>query len=229
MATPTVSPKLLDVASRVMDAYYQDFSSNDDFFREQDFAAWVGFYYGKTADQVAQSIYQNSRAEMGEGYLTFSQDWWASKDYLVTEKDGEYSVCLDIKYVGFTYDSQNSGIQLVQPIKSKCKTLIRTTLTDLWILNTLTGTSASYWYPENNKIVFALNHPHSVRVFYIPTAEDENFKLPSSIEFDVAQNAWNAMITHQKGNPILDVTNDSNPNVAPQTELNAEQLQPLGK
>lgn len=227
ITTPKLSANLLNESQRIMDLYYQDFNSNDDFFRLQDFAWILGTTYGKVADEVAQGIYQNSRAETGMGQITFSQDWWASKEYAVTEADNQWEVCLDIKYVGFTYDTQNSGIQIIQPTKGDCKKLIRTTLTELWILDTFTPTKVSYWYLMDNKIVFAKNKPNAVRVFYIPTEDDENFKVPSSVEFYIANRAWTAMETYRNGLQIKDTTNDLNANTTQQSETDLSTMKPV--
>jgi len=229
MPKPTISPILLDTASRVMDAYYQDFNSNDDFFRLEDFAWQIGVIYGKVADEIAQAIYQNSRAETGMGQITFSQDWWASKDFEVKQTNGEWNACLDIKYVGFTYDSQNSGIQLVRALKGDCQNLVRTTLTEIWQLDYITGTKTGFWYVNGTNISFEKNHPNFIRVFYIPTAQDENFKLPSSVEFDIANRAWTAMITYKKQTPVVDATNNLNANVTQQSETDLSTMQPVNQ
>lgn len=225
------SAKLLDVAQSIMDAYYQDFRSDDAFFDLPDFANWLGRVYGSVADDVAKEIYANSLVETGMGQLTFSQDWWQSEDFDVKRKDGEVYLDLDIKYLGFTYDTQNSGIQLVQPIGNNCGNFIRTTLTELWQLNHVTTSNITWWYPSGkNKILLkTTSNVKRARVYYIPTVDDKNFELPSSKEYQIAVTSWQFMMQAKTGTPFVDQTNDSNKNITPQTEINQANLKPLGK
>lgn len=224
--------KLLDVAQRVMDSYYQDFAPSDAFFTLDDFAYWLGRVYEKDADDTAQGIYKLSLAEQGMGYITFTQDWWKSKEFTVKNKDGQYFIELDIKYVGFTYDTQNSGIQLLTPVgaQGNCGNFIRTTLTEIWQLNHVTFSSNVWWYIDDERIVFKFSgnaNPTKVKVFYVPKSEDENFDLPKSREFVIATTAWQFMIQAKTGTPIIDTTNDQNRNKTIETEINKKQLQPL--
>lgn len=227
-----VSSKLLDAAQFVMDSYYQDFAPDDSFFRLEDFAHWLAIVYGKDADDVAQMIYKNSLGETGQGQITFNQDWWAFKDFDVKNKDNQQFIELDIKYLGFTYDTQNSGIQLVTPIgiNGNCGNFERTSLTELWKLNHHTMNSIVWWYPNGDLISFKVASackPKKVRVWYLPAVDDENFKLPSSREFIQATTAWQFMIQAKTGTPFSDRTNDSNPDITPQTEANSQNLKPL--
>jgi len=217
--------KLLLEAQVIMDSYYQDFAPDDSFFRIEDFAEWVGKAYGKMADETAKEIYKNSLMEGGIGQLIFSQDWWAKKSYVLKDNSCE----IDFKSVGFTYDTQNSFIQeIIAPGNS----LIRTTITELWILQGMSKSNTVYWYPlpgncdEKGKVTFWSNSdciPKKVDIYYIPAADDDNFKIPSSKAFEIAALAFNFMISAKKETPVVDMTNNTNPNVAPQTEIDTKQ------
>lgn len=219
------SKALLIAAQSIMDSYYQDFAPDDSFFQLEDFADWLGKAYGKIADDVAKQIYQGSRDETGTGQITFSQDWWAKKNAKIG-KDGLLEI--DFKIAGFTYDEQNSGIQ---EVKGAGK-YIRTTLTELWVLDGNGKSNIIYWWPEFDKIKFQSSgcnvEGKSVDVYYIPSADDEQFKLPKSKEFEIATTAWNFMMSAKKETPYVDMTNDSNQNVTPQTETDTKEIKPVG-
>lgn len=227
-----LTAKLLDVAQRIMDSYYQDFAPADAFFKLDDFGYWLGRVYEKNADDVAQNIYKLSLAETGTAQITFSQDWWKSKEYEVQRKDGISYIDLDIKYMGFKYDTQNSGIQLLMAAgnKGNCGNYIRTTLTEIWQLEHVTTSSNVWWYIDDNKIFFRFSgncNPTKVKIFYIPKSEDENFDLPKSEEFLIATTSWNFMIQAKAGVPVIDSTNNLNRNVTVGSEIDKTQLQPL--
>lgn len=229
-----VSEKLLTEAQSIMDAYFQDYAPADGFFRLEDFAEWLGKAFGKYADETAKEIYKNSLAETGTGQITFSQDWWAKKEIEVTLKDGEYSMPLNFKFMGFTYDSQTSGIQELMPIggKGNCGSYMRTTLSDLWVISSnVSRNNIVWWWTDFDKIKFKNNsgcNPTKMVVYYIPTPEDENFKIPSSKAFEIATLAFNFMLSAKKETPYIDTTNNSNKNIVPQTETDFKPAKPVG-
>jgi len=215
------SKALLRAAQSIMDQYYQDFRPDDAFFDLEDFAIWIGQVYGDVVNKVAMEIYAGSRGETGMGQLIFSQDFWAKKTVPVKFKEATDSIIdiSDLKYTGFTYDTQNSGIQQVGGTN-----FIRTTLTELWQLNRMSTTSLIYWWDDFGEIKLrgTCAIPKEVAVYYIPTPEDLEFKLPKSKEFEIATVAWNFMITAKKGTPFVDATNNSNKNPIPQTETDTK-------
>jgi len=227
-----MNERLKIIAQEVMDAYFQDFAPADGFFRIEDFASWLGKAYGKIADDVAKEIYKLSVAESGNGQIIFSNDWWAFVEKPVTHKDGEFYIDVDFKHLGFTYDSQNSGIQELVPAGSEgnCGLFMRTTITDLWVTTNVAKNNIVWWYEAAGKIKFKCSgdcNPKKVTIYYIPTADDDNFKMPTSKAFDIATLAYNFMITSKKENPFVDDTNNANKNVSPQTETDLKQLNPV--
>lgn len=220
------SKALLKAAQQIMDSYYQDFKPDEAFFDLEDFAAWIGVCHGKIADDVAAMIYKATLMEEGMGMITFAQDWWAEKDLVLAKNVLDIS---GIKAMGFTYDQQESGIQEVQPTEGDSD-FIRTTLTEKWQLNGMGKNNIIYWWKEPGKLKFksGCNIPPKITVYYIPTADDENFKLPKSKEFEIATMAWNFMVAAKQGTPFVDATNNSNKNVIPQTETDTKQIKPVG-
>lgn len=217
-----VSKALKIAAQGIMDLYYQDFRPDDSFFDLEDFAIWIGQCYGSIADNVAKEIYAASRSE-GMPMIIFSQDWWAKKPVKIKDDAADIS---DIKFTGFTYDTQTSGIQQL----GKGSKFIRTTLTELWQLEGMSKSENIFWWTNFNKIEFKASCaiPKTVDVYYIPSPEDSEFKLPKSKEFEIATTAWNLMIAAKKETPFVDATNNSNKNITPQTEVDGNQLKPVG-
>lgn len=223
------SNALLIEAQNIMDTYFQDFAPDDSFWRIEDFAGWVAKAHGKIADDVAKEIYKGSLAEMGTGLITFSQDWWAKKESIAEIKDGKYYIPLSFKYLGFSYDNQNSGIQ--ELLSDEGHPMVRTTLTELWILNGMSKNKMIYWYPDGDKIKFKFNgdcKPKNISIYYLPTGEDENFKLPSSKAFEIATLAYNFMQSAKQGTPFVDKTNNSNQNISQPTEIDSKTIKPAG-
>ena len=224
--------RLLIEAQSIMDAYFQDYAPADGFFRIEDFADWLGKAYGKYADETAKEIYKGTLAEMGTGMIIFPQDWWVKKELDIENKDGEISAPIDFKYMGFTYDMQTSGIQEIVPIgkEGNCGTYMRTTLSDLWIIGDLSRNKIIWWYTDFDKLRFKTNsqcNPKKISVYYIPTPEDENFKIPPSKRFEIATLAFNFMVSAKKETQFVDDTNNANKNVTPQTETDTKQHKPV--
>jgi len=227
-----MNDKLLIEAQYVMDSYYQDYAQANAFFRIEDFANWLSKAYNKYADETAKEIYKNSLQETGIGAITFSTDWWAKAELDVENKENQLFAKIDFKSIGFTYDNQTSQIQelISSGSKGNCGTYIRTSLTDLWILNNMSKNDTVYWYLDQDVIRFKVNSnctPKKVSVYYIPSADDKNFKLPSSKAFEIATLAFNFMVTAKKETPFIDETNNTNKNVTPQTEVDTKQTKPV--
>jgi len=216
-----LSKPLKVAAQAIMDSYYQDFRPDDAFFDLEDFAAWIGKVYGNVANQVAKEIYDASRSE-GMPMIIFSQDWWAKKKVTIKDNTADIST---LKFTGFTYDTQNSGIQQV----GDGVRFIRTTLTELWQLERMSTSNTIYWYPNISELKFkaTCDIPGEIDVYYIPTPEDSEFKIPKSKEFEIATMAWNFMISAKKETPFVDTTNNSNKNVTPGTEVDTKTAQPV--
>ncbi len=220
------SEKLLLAAQSIMDAYFQDYAPADGFFRIEDFADWLGKAYGKYADETAKEIYKNTLQEMGIGQITFSQDWWVKKVLDVKEE----AAPLEFKYMGFTYDMQQSGIQEIMPIGNhSCGSFMRTTLTDLWILGNMSRNNIVWWYTDFDKIKFktSANLPKQIAVYYIPSPDDDEFKIPPSKAFEIATLAFNFMVAAKKETQFVDDTNNANKNILPQTETDSKQVNPI--
>lgn len=216
-----VSKALKVAAQAVMDQYYQNFRPDDAFFDIEDFAGWVARAYGSIADNVAKEIYATSRQE-GMPMIIFSDDWWAKKTVPIKDDVADIK---DLKYTGFTYDTQTSGIQQV----GDGKRFIRTTLTEQWMFDRVNESNIIYWYSDFGKLKFkaTCNLPKEVDVYYIPTPQDSEFKLPKSKEFEIATVAWNFMMAAKKETPFVDTTNNSNKNITPNTEVDLTQTQPV--
>ena len=131
----------------------------------------------------------------------------------------------DLKFTGFTYDTQTSGIQQI----GDAKRFIRTTLTELWQLERRSKSDIIYWYVDFDKLKLdaTCEPPKEVDVYYIPSPEDSGFKLPKSKEFEIATTAWNLMIAAKKETPFVDTTNNSNKNITPATEVDTATAQPV--
>lgn len=226
------SKKLLQEAQSVMDLYFQDFAPADGFFSIEDFADWMGRTYAKFADETAKEIYKQYVVESGVGTIIFSPDWWASEEVEIQSKDGEFFAEIKFKHLGFTYDGQNSGVQEVIPVgkEGNCGTFMRTTITDVWITEGMSKNNIVWWYQAGDKLRFKTNskcNPKKVMVYYIPTAEDDNFKLPTSKVFEIATTAYNVMIAAKKQTPFVDDTNNANKNILPETETDLKTRNPI--
>lgn len=107
---------------------------------------------------------------------------------------------------------------------------MRTTITDVWITEGMSKNNIVWWYQAGDKLKFKTNsncNPTKVTVYYIPTAEDDNFKLPSSKAFEIATTAYNVMIAAKKQTPFVDDTNNANKNILPETETDLKTRNPI--
>ncbi len=224
MATPI---KIL--AARVMDLYYADYASNQEFFDINDFIFNVGSTYADLLQKEYDVERQRMRSEGEEGYVTFSHDWLQTQVLTLQRKseEGEYYQLLQ-KPMSFPYDKWDIGIQNIFPVGSKYRNeLVRDAVDKSWQDKFLPNTNNVYWSLLKDKIIPRHSQkeaPYQIRVVYVPEV---------SLDLEIP-NSRNAMITGTvltlmralEQNHLVKETNDGNKNKLPITENDRNLIKP---
>lgn len=222
------------LASLVMDAYYQQYAKEDDFFKIEDFEAFCApFYY-----QVLQEDFEKSRKEMIIlGYIlsdeepTLNAGWFSTKEFDVKKENDQYIVTLP-SVISFSKDVSFSGVQAVYPfdkIGDCCGEFAKITANACKTLKFLPQSDKTiYWYPLGNKLKFerVTCGLKKVNVSYIPSLDEEcgedEIVVPESYVADILVRTYNFMMSARNG-AVIDKTNNQNPNKTMQTEIDIQQ------
>lgn len=215
------------VAQNVMDLYYQQYKSEEDFFKLYHFKYLVSISYAAYLQNEYEKSYKMNLAETGVGEATLSPEWFINNNIEVKRSDDKISPFvgeLPCKPFHFKFDKQSSGIKDVLPLNGRCGDFIRMNSDEKYKFELIPASPEIFWFPLGNKIHFSNISCglSSALVIYIPSMQDldDNAIVPEGIELDVLSATLNLMFNAKKGTPVIDVTQDDNPNKALQTEIN---------
>lgn len=220
--------RLAELAQRIMDIYYQDYTSDEDFLDIEDFKSQVSTAYAKllTDDYQAQKLI-NKQLE-GISVVSLSPDLLVSK-VIKLQKEGDlYVAPLPHPFFVFPFDAMATSIQSVTPVGQRCNEFIKASIDDRWKICMITQGTKSYYTCELNKIVFerlACKNLQEVNVTYAPAFDSSNnyFFIPDTRAFTIQTMVLQVMFAARDGN-VIDMSNDSNQNKAQQTEIDSELL-----
>lgn len=214
-----MAERLDKIAQYAMDAFYQNYKSDNDFFDIGDFIFHTGATVGEYLRQEFKQKYDELRADQKDEVVSFSEDWLTAATIPVS-KDGKSAPLPPM--MSFPYDSQNSGLQDVFCLVPECLEMERTILSALWRLK---------FVPKSNKVFFAVDGtelkfvskaeqiPSKISIRYVPTFQNEDDLVPDSIKDFVVGNTASKMFEMSKGKVVKKVL-DNNPNKILQTEAN---------
>lgn len=208
----------------IMDLYYQQYKSDEDFFEEEHFQYLVTVAYAKLLQDEYEKSYAKARAEKGRGEAQLNPQWFIPEDHELQASDlGDKEISLKNCPFSFRFDEQSSSIQGVYPLGGKCSELIRTNIESLWALKHVPTTNIVWWYPVGNKIIFKNIHCglKRVKILYIPSLKDidDECGVPDSMQGDIMDWVLQRMSVARQGG-VIDMTADQNPNKMIETEIN---------
>lgn len=213
------------LAQDIMDAYYQQFKEgNEDFFDLDYFVRQVhdaraGILRQEYIDQY--KMLRQERRHLND-MVEFSIDWLKSETAKL-EKDeatGNFKVKIKGDVFEFPFDQSSIGYQMVVPVKRDACTLVRTRINESNLDKFMPKTSVVFWYPiGNGELEFDKDCCKEVRVYYVGA---EPLDIPDGLSDRIKDIVLNRMFAAKNGRGVIDVTNDSNPNAVPQTEINKE-------
>lgn len=230
-----------DIAQNVMDLYYQDNKSDDDFFRPYHFLYMCSLAY----QLLLQTEFNNSRRvsqeeESGQPIGFVSDDWFVPESVTFTRAGNGTDFTCTLKYpvFNFQYDTQNSGLkEIFFEDCGKNNTFVKVPVEAKWEIK---------HYPAVDDVIFGYPVGATVNLmnvrcgikkgiaFYIPAPADmespdnANISIAGPVAELVFATVFKVFDDARKGiaGTGIDMTADQNKNKIPQTEL-AEKLKAL--
>lgn len=221
--------KRLDVlAQDVMDAYYQNpyVDDNEQPFDHAYFVRACMDEYASILSKQFLAIWQHQRSE---GYnrthnVSLDNAWlvWEQVKIERDESRGDYFGKLKHAIMSFDYDQSDIGLHDVVPVRvGKCNP-VRDRRATSWMDKMLPPTNAMFYRAEGSAVRFNNNCCPEVMVGYVP-APHEDMQFKDAAAADIKRGVLQFMMAARQG-VVVDMTNDSNTNTSPQTELNKETL-----
>lgn len=215
------------LAQNTMDLYYQQYASDEDFFKIYHFKYLNGITYAALLQAEYEKSYAKNLAETGIGMATISDDWFCHETVQLVRATeiGQFVTQLKChKIFSFRYDRQDTGLKDVIALNGSCGDFIRLRFIERWKLQLLPeGTPEIYYFPLGNKIYFSniTCGLSKAIVVYIPALNMlDDIDIAPTLEADIVQGTLNLMFAARQGKPVIDTTNDGNPNATMETEIN---------
>lgn len=212
-------------AQNLMDLWYQEDPSAEEFFEIYHFKYMVSIAYAQLLQEEYNQSYKKSLQEEGIGIPSLSSDWYISEEVKVIPSGdvSPFKSELKRKPFAFAFDRQNSGVKDILPISGKCRDFIRIALESKWQLDHVPTENIVYWYVLDKNIYFEklFCGTKAVRILYIPSIDDleDTASIPSVYEGQIIAGALQLMKMAKDG-VVINTTNDNNPNAALETEIN---------
>lgn len=223
-------PKISHTAQIVMDLYYQSYSTDESFFKEPHFRYLIGSFYTDLLIQDYKASKAENLTETGIIFPTFNQDLFVPLEREVN-MDGDFKYVDAPELMYFPYDNNGFGVGDVRCLKNqKCNTFKRTSANMKDKLCILPYSDITWFWTENKRIyMYGGVVPKKVVIVIIPeiNINDDDFIIPQSYEGKIITSVFNVFKQAQNG-VIVDMSNNSNPNVVIQNEIarGLQQLKP---
>lgn len=216
--------KLDIVASLLQDTYYKEFIKDGDFFKEEDFISFISIAYSAAMQEDFDQSIKKNKALNGVGSPELSDDWFSHEVFHVKHSDGEDFI-ENVGVFSFQNDSDNSGIKIILPENKNatCTTFTKTSIDRVSSLRFLPKSDKTiYYYPLRGNVYLKRKNCNVekviiVRIPAVSLEKADEINIPDTFVENIITRAMNLM-KQDKDSPIIDKTNDQNPNKAIQTE-----------
>lgn len=217
--------KVSRIAQICMDAFYQEFKPADAFLRLEHFVHLCLAADNKLKqDEFKEQRLLNIRMRNFNAPIILNNSLFEEAEFSIVND----RVKLPHPIMSFSGDDSMIGIASVEPV-GQCKPFMR--------INANEKSSACniddvvLWYPLKNEIVF-LNlqkvcNPSKVRISYVGMLDKDSL-INEAREWGIITMVTQ-FIKAAKDGVIVDMSNDQNPNVATQTEINKYLLKAVQK
>ncbi len=222
---------LKDTASLIMDLYFQNYPTDEGFFNENHFLYLAGVAWAKVLEDEYLELRRNSRAEDGYTNVHLNPAWLIEEEIEVKLKPGSseiYEGQLKTPVFGFAFDPYGRGVQSIRNNDiTGCRNFIRSSERESW-MDCIVPMTKHVFFIVKRKGVIQLRSPQcqftTLVVEYVPDITTDFFgedggAVPKSKEDAIIRRALDLMINARSGT-VVDMTNDSNPNKAIQSEIN---------
>jgi hypothetical protein len=219
---------LADTAQITMDLYYQNYKTDEDFFKLKHFLYLSGVAYSKLLEEEYILARKEAKLEEGLTDIVLADDWLIEQtlELKPAEIEDTYEAPLAKPLFSFPYDPYSFGLQSVRPAgKSLCPVFIRTSLRESWMDCILPATKNVFFYVAGGKLRVRSNgcKPDKVILLMVPDITAEAFgeaggPVPKTKEDPIIRKTLEIMLRAREG-VVVDMSNNSNPNKVMQTEI----------
>jgi hypothetical protein len=217
--------KLVDVATRVMDLYFQDFPDRKAFFTLKDFLYHAAAKYSTILNAAFQAARKENKIETGFSNVEINAQWLITQ--LVEELEYDklqqrFFVKTKQNIFSFDFDSWGNGLNGIRPYGNNTCNLKKISNQEIRFADINPTTPDIYYYLEGkNRIDFLKKPPLPLSLYYIPEVlgSDENCVLSDNAMSEVVTETLKTMLIAKQG-IIIPEADDGNKNVVLPQQVN---------
>ncbi len=216
---------LIEVAERIQDLYWQNYSANDSFLNIDDFKFQAATTYSSMLNAMYKMERDRNKQIDGFSNIEIPAAWLVSDKDLVMEYDDKAKYHLvTTKHPVFSFDWDNNANAL-QDIFGRCDgecSYRKISLSERKFIDILPPTSAVlYVLEESNKIVFYGGKTgNKVTPSYVPSVvgQENDCLLSDNIVAPLVERVLTIMLQARNGTFVQKADNQ-NPNIIPQQQI----------
>jgi hypothetical protein len=210
------------VAQMGMDMYFRDYAPESAFFNLDDFKLLACSTYAKLFNDDFQAQKTQNRNIDMFSYADMTASFLLSEEIEIQEREGIKFAQTKLPLFAFLFDSMSSAIESITKIKDcPCGEIIKISNRDKWKLKHVPSSKNIYYYLMGDLIEFpSLScNPGKLRINYLPALLPDNdaCNVPEFYVITLITTVLQIMFGAKNEN-IIDMSNDSNPNVNEITE-----------
>lgn len=211
--------KLIEVATRVMDLYYQNYTPNDKFLDIDDFKFQVAITYSAALNSLYQVERRANKQIEGFSNIEIPAAWLIEENIKIEYQEEEDRYIAKLSYPVFSFDFDNSAnaLQGVHSFGNAHKIYRKISLNERRFRQIIPPSSATFFYLNAKKeIVFwDAEDGAKIKVQYVPevVGAENDCLLSDNVISTLEIQVLDTMFKAKNGN-FIQKADDQNPTVA---------------
>lgn len=214
------------VAQSAMDRFYGDYKSSVMYWELSDFILGCGMAWAAACQRMYLVQYAESRADKDDSVVAFDP-LILNDQQLKVDKTTKFAK-FEVPVMAFGFSNQSVGIQsvtIVEPSNSFGDEIERQPSQSQWQLGLLPFVNKIFYVPKNDGIQIVKKgncNVSLVNVAYVPAGTGGGYSIPDGMADEVIMECIS--IIREGRLPVVKKTNDQNPNMVMETEMNKNAL-----
>lgn len=213
--------QLIEIATRIQDLYWQNYTPNDKFLDIDDFKFQVAIAYSAIINAMYKQERAGNKAESGFNNIEIPASWLLEED-LTIKCDGDRQVATTSRPVfSFDWDNAANALQGVHSIGTHC-VYRKISLNERRFRGIIPPIGVVLFYLNSKKeIVFwGAKSDAKIKIQYVPevTGKENDCLLSDNIVSAIVDKALDTLFKARSGT-FVQKANDENPNIVPQQQI----------
>lgn len=217
---------LIEVATRIMDLYYQDYTPNDRFLDIADFKFQVATTYSTMLNSMFQQIRKENKLETSFSNVEINTQWLITQAFKEGQWDdvsNRWYIELEHNVFSFDFDAWGNGLNGIRPYGNSCN-LKKISNQEIRFHDIIPQTPDIYYFLERkNRVDFLKKPTFPLTSYYIPeiVGVENDCVMSDNIVPALQKEVLMTMFQAKNGN-FIQKLDDQNKNIIPGQQVNPD-------